>query len=97
MMNYKIVALVPMKGHSERVKNKNMRDFNGKPLMWHILNSLSECKVITDIYVDTDSELIAATVKHYFPKIHIIERPQKLCGDFVSMNDLIRYDISKLK
>lgn len=94
-MSYKIAALVPMKGHSERVKNKNMRDFNGKPLMWHILNSLSECEVITEIYVDTDSELIAATVKHYFPEIRIIDRPQELCGDFVSMNDVLRYDISK--
>lgn len=94
-MNCKIAALVPMKGHSERVKNKNMRDFNGKPLMWHVLNSLSESEAVSEIYVDTDSELIAATVKHYFPEIHIIERPQELCGDFVSMNDVLRYDISK--
>ena len=28
----KIIALLPMKGTSERVPNKNMRDFNGMPL-----------------------------------------------------------------
>ena len=95
-MEYKIAALVPMKGHSERVKNKNMRDFNGKPLMWHILNSLTECKAIAEIYVDTDSELIASVVKHYFPDIHIIDRPQELRGDFVSMNDVLQYDISQI-
>ncbi|EAJ3529790.1 acylneuraminate cytidylyltransferase family protein, partial [Campylobacter coli] len=27
-----ISVLLPMKGHSERVKNKNMKDFNGFPL-----------------------------------------------------------------
>jgi len=95
-MEYKIAALVPMKGHSERVKNKNMRDFNGKPLMWHILNSLKECKTIAEIYVDTDSELIASGVKHYFRDIHIIDRPQELWGDFVSMNDVLQYDISQI-
>ncbi len=95
-MKRKIVALVPMKGHSERVKNKNMRDFNGKPLLWHILKNLRECSLISEVYVDTDSDLIAATVRHYFSDVRIIKRPQELCGDFVSMNDIISYDIERI-
>ena len=35
-MAAKFAALLPMKGHSERVKDKNIRDFNGRPLFWHI-------------------------------------------------------------
>ena len=36
-----IVALVPMKGHSERVPNKNLRSFCGKPLChWIILKDI---------------------------------------------------------
>ncbi len=32
----KITALLPMKGHSERVPNKNLRIFAGKPLFHHV-------------------------------------------------------------
>lgn len=90
----KVAAIVPMKGHSERVKNKNLRDFNGKPLLWHILNTLRESKNISTIYVDTDSEMIEAAVKNDFTDIKIIWRPEELRGDFVSMNAVLRHDIS---
>lgn len=89
----KVTALVPMKGHSERVKNKNIRDFNGKPLLWYILYTLTRCESVSEIYVDTDNDFLAQTVLHYFPNIMIIKRPERLCGDYVSMNDIIRYDM----
>lgn len=89
----KVAAFVPMKGHSERVKNKNIRDFNGKPLFWYILHTLKRCEAVSGIYVDTDSDFLAETVLHYFPEIIIINRPERLCGDYVSMNEIIRYDM----
>lgn len=93
-MNSKLAALLPMKGHSERVPNKNLRDFNGKPLMYYTINTLTQVDLISDIYVDTDSGLIAEKVLEYFPMVKIIERPRELCGDMVSMNDIIGYDLS---
>lgn len=93
-MKPKLTALLPMKGHSERVPNKNLRDFDGKPLMYYILSTLTQVDFIEDIYVDTDSDMIAEKVLEYFPTVKIIKRPQKLCGDMVSMNDIIRYDLS---
>ena len=36
--NIKFKALVPMKGHSERVPNKNLRLFIGKPLCYYVIN-----------------------------------------------------------
>lgn len=94
-MNFtkKVTALVPMKGHSERVKNKNIRDFNGKPLFWYILHTLTLCESVSRIYVDTDSGFLAETVLHYFSEIMIINRPERLCGDYVSMNEIIKYDM----
>ena len=89
----KVIALVPMKGHSERVKNKNIRDFNGKPLFWYILYTLTQCEYVSEIYVDTDNDFLAQTVLHYFPDVMIINRPEGLCGDCVSMNEIIRYDM----
>ena len=92
-MAAKFAALLPMKGHSERVKDKNIRDFNGRPLFWHILNTLMQCDYISGVHIDTDSRAIADMARGFFPDVHIIERPKELCGDMVSMNAVIKHDI----
>ena len=94
MNNIKFAALLPMKGHSERVKNKNLKSFNGMPLMCCILKTLTACAAVSEIYINTDSSEISDTALRYFPDVKIIERPAELCGDFVSMNDIIKYDMS---
>ncbi len=92
----RIVALLPMKGHSERVKNKNLRNFDGQPLCSHIISSLNDSKEIDDIYIDTDSLEIEEYVSGLSSKIHIIIRPEALRGDMVSMNRIIEHDISTI-
>ena len=93
----KIKALLPMKGNSERVPNKNMRDFNGLPLYHAVVKSLLNSKYIECVVINTDSEIIEKDAKEIFgDKIIIINRPIEIQGDFVSMNDIIAYDLSKL-
>jgi CMP-N-acetylneuraminic acid synthetase len=92
----KIVALVPMKEHSERVPNKNIRDFCGKPLYHHILTSLEACPYISQIYIDTDSSFIANEAPKHFD-VQIIDRPMELRSDFTPTNEIILYDLSKIK
>jgi len=94
IFNREVVALVPMKEHSERVPGKNTRLFSGKPLFHHIIGTLEATYAIDKVVVDTDSEIIAEEAKSLFPKVQVIERPQELRGDLVSMNKLIAYDIS---
>ena len=88
----KIAALVPMKGHSERVPHKNIRPLAGKPACHWVLEKLNDCKYIEEIIVDTDDEEIADIVK-CFPKVKLLERPDFLKGDMVSIQPLIEYDI----
>jgi CMP-N-acetylneuraminic acid synthetase len=95
-MELKIAALIPMKKNSERVPNKNMKLFNGKPLYHAIVNTLLESKLIKSIYVNTDSEIIIEDILKNFPTVCIINRPVDLQGDFVSMNDIINYDLKNL-
>lgn len=90
-----IVALLPMKGHSERVPNKNLKLFNGKPLFFHVLSALENSKHISKIIINTDSNEIAEKASE-FSKVIIHKRPESICGDFVSMNDIIAYDLSKV-
>lgn len=94
----KIKALVPMKGHSERVPNKNMKDFLGKPLFYRITETLLGSRHIKKVVIDTDSKLIIKeAIKAFNDKIQIINRPSTIQGDFVSMNTIIEYDLSILK
>jgi len=90
MMNkFKIVALVPMRHSSERVPGKNYRDFAGKPLFFHIVESLSQSKLINSIVIDTDSKSIIELVKQNFPQLIILERPDHLKDGSVPMNDVL--------
>ncbi|MFH0865869.1 MAG: acylneuraminate cytidylyltransferase family protein [Bacteroidota bacterium] len=91
-----ITALLPMKGHSERIHNKNLKLFCGNPLYHYIVNSLKKSKYISSIVIDTDSENIKADITKYFPEITIINRSQKNIGDTVPMNEIIAYDISQI-
>jgi len=92
-----VIALLPMKAHSERVPNKNLRDFCGKPLYHHVLQMLLDCPYIDSVYIDTDSQAIARdAAEHFAGKAHIIWRPEAICGDFVSMNVIIRHDLSQV-
>jgi len=93
----KVVALVPMKGHSERVPEKNIREFAGQPLLFYILKALSNSKYIKDIYVNTDSDKISELINKLFPKVNILLRPEENRGDYISMNKVIAYDISQIE
>ena len=92
-----IIALVPMKDHSERVPGKNMRPFSGRPLFHWIVMSLQNSTYITRIVIDTDSEAITQNALEHFDRVSILERPEVIRGDFVSMNEIIAYDLSQIE
>lgn len=93
-MQEKVNFLLPMKGHSERVPGKNMKPFCGAPLYHTVMKELLKSKYISGVFVNTDSELISDDIKKFFPQTLIISRPPSLCGDDVSMNKVIEYDLS---
>lgn len=93
----KIVALVPMRHHSQRVPGKNYRPLAGKPLFHHILETLQNCAEISEIVVDTDSPLILKDLQKFFPQVHCLSRPEALRGDGVPMNEILAYDVSQVK
>lgn len=91
-MSRQIAALVPMRHYSARVPGKNYRDFAGKPLYYHILETLQAVPEIEVILVDTDSPIILAGLEVDFPQVHRICRPEHLRGEMVSMNEILIHD-----
>ena len=94
MTNHNIIALLPMKGHSERVSNKNIRPFAGKPLFHYIAQVLQDSELVQSIIINTDSDFIARNASEHFPKVRIIDRPEAIRGGTVEMNTIIAHDLS---
>ena len=93
----KIIALVPMRHHSQRVPGKNFRLLAGKPLFHHIINTLLAVPEITDILVDTDSEPIIESLRLHFPSVKVINRPEHLRADAIPMNDILIHDTAQVE
>lgn len=95
MSQDKIIALLPMKAHSERVPHKNIRAFNGKPLYFWMIESLLQSESIKEVIINTDIKSIGEEVKYFSKGVKVIDRPENLCGDYVSVNALIAHDMGQ--
>ena len=94
----KIIALLPMKGHSERVPNKNMRDFCGRPLYHAVMRNLIHSRYVSKVVINTDSEKISEDALRFFKdKLIIHDRPERIRGDFVSMNEILGDDLGRVE
>ena len=97
MKKQKIVALLPMKANSERVKGKNFREFNGKPLFRWTLDTLLAIKEIDQVIINTDArEILAKNGLVETDRIVIRDRKKEICGDMVSMNLIIEDDVNNV-
>jgi CMP-N-acetylneuraminic acid synthetase len=92
-----MIALLPMKGDSERIPNKNMKILNNKRLFYYIADNLKESYLFDSLVINTDSDEISNFAKERYGNwVKIIERPVHLLGDYISMNAIIEYDVSFL-
>ncbi|MHC4742801.1 MAG: acylneuraminate cytidylyltransferase family protein [Planctomycetota bacterium] len=96
-MKAHIVALVPMRHHSERVPGKNYRLFGGRMLYHHIVESLLRCSKIDEVVIDTDSDIIMEDARENFPQVRILERPEHLRAGTTSMNDVLLNDVAQVE
>jgi len=93
----KIVALLPMKANSTRVKGKNFREFCGKPLFRWILDSLLAVEEIDEVVINTDArDILAENGLVDAGRIRIRDRKPEICGDAVSMNIVLGDDVANV-
>jgi CMP-N-acetylneuraminic acid synthetase len=93
-MKSRVVALLPMKANSERVKGKNFRLLAGKPLFQWILDALLANAEIDKVVINTDAKhILLENGLLESSRVVIRERKPELCGDLVSMNLILADDI----
>tara|TARA_Y100000361_G_C11157632_1_gene345245 strand:+ start:868 stop:1497 length:630 start_codon:yes stop_codon:yes gene_type:complete len=80
-----MIVYIPIKNNSQRVPQKNFREFKGKPLWENTVDKLKDFNV----FIDTDSDEIAKECK---PKkwVSCFRRRRHLIGDNVSVVDLLK-------
>ena len=77
-----VLAIVPLRGGSNSIPNKNIKLFAHKPLAYWVLKAAQEAQVIDRIIVPTDSILIKKTIEKFnFDKILVTDRSKKSAMD----------------
>lgn len=76
-----LVAIVPARGGSKRVVNKNMRQLGGKPMIQWTLEAAKSASCVSAVYVTTEDPEIATFCDDF--GVGVIERPPHLAGDHV--------------
>ena len=94
----RLVALLPMKANSERVKGKNFKELAGKPLFRWMLDTLLSVDCVDQVVINTDAREVLQ--KHGLvesERVLIRDRKPELQGDMVSMNRIIEDDIAAVE
>ena len=88
MIEQKTLAIIPARGGSTRLKNKNIYPINGKPLIGYTVEETLKSDVFSKIIVSTDSEGISSFVKSY-PSIEIHKRPKQYANEKIGVLEAV--------
>ena len=93
--NKKLWAIIPARSGSKRLKNKNIYNFCGHPLLSWTIKTAKKSSFIDDVFVSTDDENLANIAHKYGANTPFI-RPKYLSGDKVNTVDVINHAIKNL-
>lgn len=92
----KILAIIPARKGSKRIPNKNIKSLLGKPLIYYTIRvALENSGIIDKIIVSTNSNKIAEISKKLGVDVPFL-RPEKISGDKVSDEPVIKHCINYL-
>lgn len=89
----KILILIPARGGSKGIPNKNVKKFNGKPLIEWTIKSALESKLAHKIVVSSDADRILNFSKRF--NIDTIRRPKSLSKDNSSTESVVKHCLRK--
>lgn len=100
-MDYKIkkgdsIALIPARGGSKGVPQKNIKRLGGYPLIAYSIAVCEKCNSINRVIVSTDSEEIALISREYGAEVPFL-RPKELAGDMSEDYGFIRHALDWLQ
>ena len=96
IQNKKILAIIPARENSKRIKNKNIKMFCGKPLIHWTIDQALNSFIIDRVIVSTDSDVIKKISIASGAEVPFL-RPKNLAQDHSSTNDCILHLLNNLE
>ena len=91
-----MIAIIPARGGSKGLPNKNIRILSGKPLIAYAIEAAEKSQYIERVFLSTDSKKIAAVAKKYGAEVPFM-RPKWLAKDNSLLIDVLVYTIERLQ
>lgn len=92
----KNIAIIPARGGSKRIPNKNIKMFCGKPIIAYAIETALQSGVFDSVIVSTDDQEIATIAKQYGAEVPFM-RPDYLADDHTGTTDVIEHVIEQWK
>jgi len=92
----KRIAIIPARGGSKRIPQKNIKNFCGKPMISYPIKALMESNLFDKIHVSTDDDEIVQVVNQIGLKVDFY-RPKNLSDDYTPIMPVIRHVIEEYR
>lgn len=92
----RVLALIPARGGSKGIKDKNIVDLCGKPLLAYTVEAAVQSSYIDDVVVTTDSQVIADVAIKYGAQVPFM-RPERLAQDTSTTLEAVLHAIEELR
>lgn len=90
------LALIPARGGSKRITNKNIKPFCGKPLILYSIQTALESQLFDDVVVSTDNQDIAKLAIEAGASVPFM-RPAVLANDHTGTREVIEHGIQAMQ
>ena len=86
------ICVIPARGGSKRIPRKNIKEFNGKPIIAYSIEAALNSSCFNRVIVSTDDNEIAKVAKKYGAQVPFV-RPEKLSNDSAGTIPVIKHAI----
>ena len=93
MILKKYICIIPARGNSKEIKNKNLKKINNKSLIEITYTEAKRSKIFDKIFISTESNRIRSK----FPKIIPFLRPKKLSEDHVHVSEVVIHALNEFR
>jgi pseudaminic acid cytidylyltransferase len=95
MIDNKVVAIIPARGGSKRIPNKNIKLFAGQPIISYSIRVARETGLFDRVIVSTDSLEISTIAIEYGAEVPFL-RPAELANDFAGTAEVVCHAVEWL-
>lgn len=89
----KFIAIIPARGNSKRLKDKNTLLLDGKPLIAYTIESAIKSKMFNEIIISSEDPKILKISRKY--EVNTDKRPKHLSKDQTSTFDVVKNILEK--